>query len=597
MYLGIDVGGTHTDAVLYHDGHIYAFAKVKTQRHTLPLSIKNVLHTLQATSAPSYWQNIKRVTLGTTLGLNALVQNTIQPVGLFVTAGPGMDALRFTYNMEGIEGMGGMGDFIHKVEGGLDHRGQEVSPLCVESVIPTAQAWYKAGVRHFAVAGKFSVHNPAHEKAIAQALCTVAGIEPQNITLSHTLSGALNFPRRMAAAFINAAIQDVQRHFLQAVQQTLQECSLQVPIFLLKADGGSLPWDFAFTHPLYTVLSGPAASVMGGMVLQRQEQELAAFAQGDTFLLDMGGTTTDIALYVQGVPVLHNEGMALPIHHVLRKTPLRSLATLSLGIGGDSLLKVQEENKQLCIGPQRLGDAAALGGTHATLLDALNVCAVHMRLEQVLAGDVDASQQALQQLAHHSHEDALSLAQKAVEKACTMVFEGMQALLQRLTQQPVYTLAELLENHTMHPQHVVLVGAPAKLFAAFFGPYVQKQADMHVAVPKQHAVANALGAAATLPTAHVEFFADTLQKVWHIPTLNVQGELNKNFTLKDGIALATQALREHFPSHTQEQKAKNLAYEEQAVDVVTAQSFAILDAHGRGGKDIRIVCQWRPCIV
>ncbi len=578
MYLGIDVGGTHTDAVLYHKGHVHAVAKVKTQAQALPTSIKNVLQALQKEAQPKHWQNIARVTLGTTLGLNALVQNSLEPVGLFLTAGPGMDPLRFVE---------GLGDFVHRVPGGLDHRGQEVTPLQVENIAPIAKAWVQAGVRHFAVAGKFSVHNPMHEQAIATELCKVHGIEAHAITLSHTLSGALNFPRRMSAAYANAAIQKIQRNFLHAVQQTVAEFSLTAPIYLLKADGGALAWDYVYAHPLYSVLSGPAASVMGGMVLQKQyEQE-----KQDAILLDIGGTTTDIAVYVQGIPVLDREGMRLPIQGHVRTTPLRSLATHSLGLGGDSLITLQQNVESLHIGPQRLGDAAAFGGTQATFLDALNVCALQEGLEELVAGDGCASQKALENLVSTTKYSAQHMAHMVVEKACAMVLEGLQKLLLNLAGQPVYTLAELLEEYTIKPDTVIMVGAPAKLFSTWLGPYLQAKAGMVWHVPPYSPLANALGAAATLPTAQLEFFADTLQGVWHIPTLHLQGKLDKTFTLDKGIALATQALREHFPRTSQGEKAQ-----EQAIDVINAQSFATLDAHGRGGRDVRVGCQWRPGI-
>ncbi len=575
MYLGIDVGGTHTDAVLCNQGQIYATSKVKTISSDLALSIKNVLLALQK----SEFHNIKRITLGTTLGLNALIEQNTKPVGLFLTAGSGMDPLRFTQ---------GLGQYVYRVQGGLDHRGNEVIPLNLQNITKQATSCIKNGVKHFAIAGKFSIHNPEHEQVIAEKLCKIKGINAQNITLSHTLSGALNFPRRMLAAYINASIQDMQRNFLLAVKKTLEEFSFNAPIYLLKADGGAVSWEYAYAYPIYSVLSGPAASVMGGMALHTLNYDLGSLEE-DAFILDMGGTTTDLAIYAKSLPILDREGMRLPIGENLHITPMRSLATVSLGLGGDSPLEIVQEGneKKICIKSSRYGDAIALGGNVPTLLDALNVCAMQNSLQGV--GNIQASQMALEVLAKNMSIKLNNLTTIIIEQACKMVADGLEQLLQRLMGYPVYTLAELLEDYSLNPQKAIFVGAPAKLFAYWLEPYLWKRSKIKVYVPPHNAVVNALGAALTLPTAHLELFAHN--KKWSIPVLNLQGTIDKKFTIQDGIDLVTKALHEHFPRdnmHLQNQED---------IDVVLAQSFATLDENGLGGKDVRVVCQYRPGIL
>ncbi len=567
MYLGLDVGGTHTDAVLCTADSVFATAKVKTMHEALPLSIEKALEVLLQNLQENshYLKKIQRITLGTTLGLNALIQGKVAPVGLFLSAGPGINPLRFMENTP-------MAQYAHVVAGGLDHRGTEVTPLQLNSVQKTAKAWLKIGIKHFAIAGKFSPRNAAHENAIEQELLKIPNITAENITLSHSISGTLNFPRRMAAAYFNAAIQKIQRDFLDAVRASLTKFHLDAPIFMLQADGGALAWRKVYQYPLYSVLSGPSASVMGAMALcQKSKAHMT-----DAILLDIGGTTTDIALYAQGIPVLDKDGMRLQCKNISYKTSLRSLMTHSLNLGGDSLLGEKNNN----------GEAMAFGGAQPTFLDALNVCAQQTGHSGV--GDVFASLNGLKSYAKNSNYSAEQTAQLVIEEACQNILGGIKTLLEQLAYEPVYTIEKLLEGYTLRPKKVYFVGAPAALFAPWLAPYLKKHLGVEVEVPPHFALANALGAALTLPTAQLEFFADTLQGYWHIPTLHTQGKLGKKFTLQEGISLATKALQETSTTHTANA---------QAVDVISAESFAVLDDYGRGGKDIRIVCQWRPGLV
>ncbi len=606
LYLGIDVGGTHTDAVLC--GHVegqqplFLSAKVKTQAQSMEsvaLSMQYALqaleqevHALSEISLAQTLSCVQRVTVSTTLGLNALVQGKAAPVGLVYSAGPGMDAQRFLQDSV-------MGQYAYQVEGGLDHRGCEVTALNLTGLAQKIRQWQEQGVCHFAVAGKFSVRNTSHEYAVAQELMAL-GIAPERITLSHTLSGQLNFPRRMAAAYINASIQEVQQNFLQAVQKAvhvfMQQCLTQQmpPIFLLKADGGAIHLTAAMATPLYTVLSGPAASVMGAMALGATSLQEA----GDALLLDVGGTTTDMALYAQGLPVLDAVGMHVAVpakqgqESEFLRTPLRSLATHSLSLGGDTPLLYDGQN--LYIGTERHGPAMAFGGESPTLVDALVYWAQTkgQALEASLLGDI--SQKGLEALTQKQGEALEKLVKNVINIACEKILHGVQALLHHVAERPVYTLAQLLEGYSLHPTKLCLVGGPAGLLRPWLEPVLHKALGLSVYVPATGGVANALGAALTLPTDHVQLLADTLQGYWTIPTLGLQGDIEKNFTVEEAQRMAMEALQ-----HKSLREGSLLEHElkNTAMDVVEAESFATLDEYGRGGKDIRVQCQWRPGIV
>ena len=547
MYLGIDAGGTHTDAVLLHEGTILAAAKAATQHDNLPASVRAVLGDLPAGDL----RRVRRVTLGTTLAVNALVQGKADAVGLVLSAGPGLAAQRF-----------GLGDFVHVLPGGLDHRGVEVEGLDTRSLGTVARQWTEAGVGAFAAVGKFSVRNPAHEQAVARLL------EPLGrVTQGHSLSGLLNFPRRVAGAWCNSAVWRLHQDFLDAVQGVLDEFGVEAEARLLKADGGAAPLALSRRQPVDSLLSGPAASVMGVLALC----EVA----GDSLLLDMGGTTTDVALFAGGSPVLDREGMLVRCAGQERRTSVRSLATRSLGVGGDSLLTVH--GGAVRVGPQRVGPALAFGGGLPTLLDALNVLEIYGT-----AGEAALSRAGVEALAVAHGMTARNLAQEAVTTAVQSIKEAAQDLLRAVNASPVYTLVALLHERPVQPTRVWLVGGPAKLMAAL----LQEALQLPVTVPEHSAVANAVGAALTLPTAQLELFADTMQGMLHVPFLDISRQVGRNFSLDSAQAEALALLRGHVPAEAG-----------QEAEMLEAEIFATLDERGRGGRDIRVRCQFRPGIV
>ena len=158
------------------------------------------------------------------------------------------------------------------------------------------------GVAAVACVGKFSPRNAAHELAMADVV-RAAGLTP---VCGHSLSGELNFPRRIATAYYNAAVARIVDGFLTAVEQSLQAAGIRAPLRLLKADGGAVPAALARQEPVQSVLSGPAASVMGILALCPAVAEDAC-----SVLLDVGGTTTDVALFAQGSPVVDRDGMSV----------------------------------------------------------------------------------------------------------------------------------------------------------------------------------------------------------------------------------------------------------------------------------------------
>lgn len=601
--LGIDAGGTHTDAVLLAclvmaegagapAARLVGCAKVCTRHNDLPRSVREVLAELAKTvmgkAAPQCdFGRITRVTLGATLAVNALVQNRADRVGLAVSAGPGLDPRRFT-----------LGRHVCVVPGGLDHRGVEVSPLRTEALHEAAASWQAEGVAAVACVSKFSPRNAAHEQAMAEAVRHAAPQMP--VTEGHRLSGRLNFPRRLATAYFNAAVGRLHGEFLDAVEAALAGAGIRAQVRLLKADGGAVPLELSRREPVQSILSGPAASVMGVLALCHGSD---AMRQGCSLLLDMGGTTTDMALFVDGSPVVDRDGMRLEG----RRTLVRALATVSIGVGGDSLITVDAAAgadmplvRRVKVGPLREGPAMAFGGAQPTLLDALNVLnssaiatnspdvlpdtlpdTLADTLADAVAGDVPASESGIAALAAQHGLSARELAQLAVDDALQQVAAAAQALTEGVNARPIYTLAALKALREARPAHAWLVGGPACCVARRLSQVL----GMPVQTPPHADVANAVGAALTLPTDALELYADTGRLVLTVPALDISERIGKSYSLADARQRARDLLRERLEA-AGESGAR--------VEVTEADIFATLDDAGFGSRDIRVVCQVVP---
>jgi N-methylhydantoinase A len=179
----------------------------------------------------------------------------------------------------------------------------------------------RKGIRYIGVVTKFSVHNPEHEKAMAAIVAPYC----EQVFMGHQFSGNLNFPRRIATTYLNAAVYPVHKSFFEAVKGSLKKKGIDVPIRILKPDGGNMNFESSFDHPALTILSGPSASVMGALA--------SAPKSGASLILDIGGTTTDMAIFIDGVPLLAPLGIEIgpykTLIRALRPSPSAWAATAS----------------------------------------------------------------------------------------------------------------------------------------------------------------------------------------------------------------------------------------------------------------------------
>lgn len=570
MFLGIDVGGTHTDAVVIDHGTVAASCKVPTQHTDLLASVREATDTLLAQVPAS---SIVRVNLSTTLSTNAIVEGRTEEVGVVVSAGPGIDPEHVR-----------VGRFYNAIDGCIDHRGVEIAPLDSKALDHVAADYAAAGVRVFAAVTKFSTRNPHHERAMAEVLMAAASKASGGdfVAMGHSTSAQLNFPRRVATAYYNAAVWRLYNSFADAVEVTMQERGITAPVYMLKADGGTMPLAASRLRPVESILSGPAASVMGVMALC----DIQNTCNEDSLVLDIGGTTTDMAIFAAGEPVIERGGIDVGSY----STTVRALRTRSIGVGGDSHVHVQ--GGLVRVGPERFGPSMCQGGLIPTLIDALNVCG-HAQL-----GDTAASMRGFEDLAREHNMNVNELAATAIANAMQSIVTAVQSLVDDINDRPVYTILELLEGRKIKPSRVYVMGGPAMVVRNL----VMDALNCRVVVPEQYAVANAIGAALTQTTAELELFADTEHGKCFIPTLEQERKVSKRYNLESAQEDACAALKQYMQDMgvcndvDSSTNADNVDANTMNIDIVEASSFNMVDDTGFAGRSIRVKCQVRPSI-
>ena len=198
MIIGLDVGGTHTDVVLLGNNGLEKQTKVLTDPEDL---YKSVLAGLEKITADIDPQQIHRIVLSTTLTTNAIVQERTPAVGMIVSGGPGIDPEVYRTN-----------NHYCAVSGSIDHRGREIEPIDLDEIHDIGRRFQEAGVQYVGVVGKFSIRNPIHELSIKDALNN----RFDKIFMGHKISGSLNFARRIATTYLNAAVYPIHKDFFEA---------------------------------------------------------------------------------------------------------------------------------------------------------------------------------------------------------------------------------------------------------------------------------------------------------------------------------------------------------------------------------------------
>ena len=350
MLLGIDTGGTYCDAVLYDQAAgVEASAKALTTKHDLSLCIGEVMERVLARRSP---EDVQLVSLSTTLATNAVVEGQGNPVCLILI---GYDEA----SLQRASLAAAIGrDPLAFVTGGHGPLGDEQATLD-EDAARTAIAQHAGGVEAFAVAGYFGVRNPAHELRVRDLVRETTGLP---VTCAHELTSNLDAPRRALTAVLNARLIPQIQTLILAVRERMKALRISCPLMVVKGDGSLIKDEVALTCPVETILSGPAASVVGAQALSRES---------DIVVSDIGGTTTDIAVLRGGRPVLDGTGAVVGGW----RTMVEAISVHTFGLGGDSDVRLAEQRwpdgPGLEVGPRRVVPLSLLAGQHPDVLSEL----------------------------------------------------------------------------------------------------------------------------------------------------------------------------------------------------------------------------------
>lgn len=358
-FLGVDTGGTYTDAVILDEAadQVIGAAKSLTTRTDLALGIGRAVDAALA-DARIAAAEVALVSLSTTLATNALVEGQGGRVALVFIGFDDDDLDR-----------GGLAqalgsDPVIRLPGGHTHAGTEAAALDLAALEQQVAA-LAGDVMGFAVAARFATRNPAHEVAARDLIRRVTG---RPVTCSHELSANLNGPKRALTAVLNARLIGMIDRLVAACERHLSAVGIDAPLMVVRGDGALISAAMVRERPIETILSGPAASIVGARWLTGAQ---------DALVSDIGGTTTDVALLRGGLPEIDPEGARVGGF----RTMVEAVAMRTTGLGGDSEVHLITEGLDggLRLGPRRLIPVALMAADHPEM--------VHAALDRALSAE------------------------------------------------------------------------------------------------------------------------------------------------------------------------------------------------------------------
>lgn len=377
MIVGMDTGGTHVDTVCFDGTSILHTQKNPSEE--LIHSIRSVFDTVEE----AQFDTVERIVLGTTLVLNATLEERLPDCSHLLIPGPGLSpSLAF----------GGEENIV--VDGAVDHRGRVTEEMDYQEAVSCSVA---------AVTGKFSVRNPRLEEQLAERI----DLPESSIALGSESGGGLGFPARARTTVFNAKSGPVFDEFTDAVLASTAVFEDPPTLYFMKGDGAIMSEETARKVPAQTVRSGPVVSAVGLSFLADEQQALC---------IDIGGTTTDITMVQGGYPVCE-EGKCqvgdLSTHY-------RAVKSVDLVVGGDTTIRNGE------LTGIREGSAVAFGGDEPTLTDALHVTGDYEK------GDRQAARRAMSAQVGNPEETA----EKLQENAVSMIVESCEKFVESCSIRP-----------------------------------------------------------------------------------------------------------------------------------------------------------------
>ena len=343
--LGLDTGGTFTDAAIIdaESGVLMAKAKSPTTRHDLSIGLGHAINQVVNSLNEDQRQAISRVSLSTTLATNAVVEGMGGRVGLIMI---GFEPSALERN--------NLGQVINEdpvifVAGGHKSDAKPQAELDVSALDDFIEK-HKDDISAVAIAGHFAVRNPEHELAARDYLRQKTDWP---VTCSHELSSALGGPKRALTALLNARLINSLDRQITATSEIIKTANLNADLMVVKGDGSLVSADFARLRPVETILSGPAASLSGAAHLVGEQNALVA---------DIGGTTTDIAVLESGYPRLSEHGATIGGW----STMVEAADIRTGGLGGDSEVRLVDRGMigGVRLGPRRVIPISVLAASH-----------------------------------------------------------------------------------------------------------------------------------------------------------------------------------------------------------------------------------------
>lgn len=551
MLIGIDVGGTYTDGVLFSEGSVIHSVKHPTDKNDLQKTLLFVLDELIAKSAN---KRIRRIVLSTTLVTNLLASERGERTALLMLPGSGLPFSSYRISAD-----------TWFLKGSIDFRGRQIEPPDAEEIEKVVREIEQKGIRRVAVAGKFSNRSDLHEifvKKIIQKIYPHAEVCTSNET-----SGRLNFPRRAATCYYTAMTMKEWNSFADGIGKAIDSRIPGCELHILKADGGTITLEASRMRPCETVFSGPAASTLGGTALTLNRL--------NSVVVDIGGTTSDISLLIGGQPLYASKGAAISGH----LTHVRSFAVNSIAMGGDS--PISGNSGEPIMGRVRLGPAACFGGETPTVTDAFNI------LLNLNIGDAQASRTKLEPIAQSIGQPLESLCRTVADRVIELLRKSIQDMFSQWENEPAYKVWEVVHSRKFRLDQVIGIGAAAPAVV----PMLARELGVAHFLHRYSPVANALGAALARPTLAVQVHVDTQNRVYTVSPGGASGRLeNRNYQMEDAIKLARSYLK-------QMGSERDLSAYADDAEIYLEEQFNVIRGWDRAGKLFDVGIEIKPGFV
>ncbi len=401
MYkLGIDVGGTNTDAVLI-DENLNVVASIKQHTTSNVYSgIMNAIHVVLEESGVNR-SEIGQAMLGTTHCTNAIVERkNLAPIGVMRIGAPASRGIPIM--VDWADDLKAVAVKTVIVGGGFEYDGKEIAPFDVAAATAFFEELKAQGVMSVAISCVFSTVRNDHELEAAKLCREIMG-EDVHVSISSEI-GSMGLIERENATILNAALYKVAESFTEGFAQSLaDEGVTNAQIYLSQNDGTLMTMEYARRYPILTIACGPTNSIRGASYLSQLKNAI---------VIDVGGTTTDLGVIQNGFP--RESGVAVTIGGV--RTNFRMPDVVSIGLGGGSIVR-QKEDGTVTVGPDSVGyqiteKALCFGGDVCTATD------IAVRLGMAELGD--------KALVAHLDEDFANKAMAAIRALCEDSIDAMK---------------------------------------------------------------------------------------------------------------------------------------------------------------------------